>query len=537
MKKITVNKSDEVVVIVEKIIDTDDNEVVLSVPRFSHIGESLSNFHLLKREADALDKKITIESVDDQVIELAELSGITAVNPFFTKNRRQFSDIVMPDKKQKGKRQKISAGVFPEDEPKKSAKDEEIERKIEEFNFPEMEIKKPRRSLASFIPKISLPSISIGRSFWMWVLVFGVVAMSIYLGIKVLPRAKVIIIPQTKEWAYKDSIVTDKSLSMDVSKMTISNQIFSQKKNVYLKFPASGKRQVEKSAGGTITVFNSYSSDPQPLVERTRFMTPDGKLFRLVKSITVPGAKISEGKIIPSSIDAEIVADKAGPDYNIGPVKLFTIPGLKGTAKYQAFYGESKGDMTGGFVGEVSYPTAEDIKKAKESALSSLEETLNTELFAQIPKDFKILDGAKKLKVISQKADEEADENSQFGVFSDIQLSIIVFKEDDLKNLLDKRAIQEGGSDFDIRTSEFTYGLARADFEKGVLSFPVDYKSVLVRHVDVEVLKNNIMGKSETELKTAIFSLPGLKSATVSLWPFWVKTVPNEIKKIEIVIE
>ena len=528
----------------EKIIDAEDNEVVLAVPRFSHIGESLSNFHLLRREADALDKKITIESVDDHVIELAEMAGIPAVNPFFTKNRRQFSDIVMPEKKQKGKRQKISTGVFPdeeEEEVKKLFRRDELKENLsdnfDDYKVPEIVLEKSKRDWGALIPKFSMPSFSITRRFWIWVLVLIVAGGLGFVAVKILPRAKVAIIPQTKDWIYKDSIVTDKSLGMDISKMIIPNQIFSQTKNVYLKFPASGKRNVEKFAKGMMTVYNSYSSDPQPLVERTRFMSPDGKLFRLVKTTTIPGAKIAEGKIIPSSIDVDVVADQAGPDYNIGPVKLFTIPGLKGTPKYQAFYGESKADMTGGFVGEVAYPTADDIKKAKESAKGTLEESLNTELFVKIPKDFKIMDGAKKFKVTEQKADEEADENSQFGIFSEAQLSFIVFKEKDLKDLLNKRAVQEGGPDFDVRTSEFTYGLARADFEKGTLSFPVDYKSVLVRKINVEELKNNILGKSEAELKTSIFALPGLKSATVSLWPFWVKKVPKDLEKIEIVIE
>ena len=96
MKKISVNKSDEAAVIVEKIIEAEDNDITLNVPRFSHIGGSLSNFHLLKREADALGKRIFVESVDDQVVELAEMSGLNSVNPFFTQNKRQFSDIVAP---------------------------------------------------------------------------------------------------------------------------------------------------------------------------------------------------------------------------------------------------------------------------------------------------------------------------------------------------------------------------------------------------------------------------------------------------------
>ena len=47
MKKISINKSDEVAIIVEKIIEAPDKEVVLSVPWFSHIAAPLSNFYLL----------------------------------------------------------------------------------------------------------------------------------------------------------------------------------------------------------------------------------------------------------------------------------------------------------------------------------------------------------------------------------------------------------------------------------------------------------------------------------------------------------
>ena len=537
MKKILVNKSDEVAIIVEKIIEADDKEVILGVPRFSHIGESLSNFHLLKREADALDKKIIIESVDDHVIELAEMGGLAAANPFFSKNKRQFSDIVVL-KKEKEKRVKIPSGVYSNEQMGEKAAKRYNREPEEEFLPPEDDIeKKPSKPffLKKLFSKLSFPGLT--KNFFLW---SGGIAVLIFLGVaaaKILPKAKVIIVPETKEWAYKDSIITEKTAVSDISKMSIPNQVFSQKKNVNLKFLATGKKQVEKKAVGKIMVYNSYSSDPQPLVENTRFMAPDGKLFRLVKTITVPGAKISEGKIMPSSIESEVIADKAGPDYNIGPVKLFTIPGFKGTPKYQAFYGESSESMAGGFVGEVAYPTDSDIKKAKLEAGKSLEEVLSAAILVQIPKDFKVLDGAKDFKIINQKVDESADENNQFGIFSEAQAAVIAFRENDLNDLLYKRAKQEGGTDFDARSHTLEYGIIRADFTKGIMTFPIDFKAVLARHIDVEDLKSKIIGKSENDLKTIIFSLPGLKSATISLWPFWVKTVPNSLDEITVIVE
>ncbi|MDO8429881.1 MAG: hypothetical protein Q7S73_00765 [bacterium] len=540
MKKITVNKSDEVAIIVEKIIEAQDNELILSVPRFSHLGESLSNFHLLQREAEALDKKLLIESVDDHIIELAEMSGLTAANPFFSKNKRQFSDIVAP--KETGpasRRKKPSIKIFREEGVDKKTEDEfsEMESDLDRPSFFKQKVARRFKFPEIKIPKLELPDTNFSKTY-LW---FGVFALAglifLMFGLQFFARAEVHIIAQKKQWLYNDSIITEKSAVLDQARMTIPNQIFSQKQNVQLKSPASGKRQVEKKATGMITVYNSYSSDPQPLVEQTRFLSPEGKLFRLTKKIIVPAAKIVEGKIVPSSIDTEVVADGAGPDYNIGPVKLFNIPGFKGTPKYQAFYGESKNNMAGGFIGEVAYPTADDIKNAKTKSRETLEAGLNNAIFSQIPKEFKILEGAKRFSVLSQKVDEEADGSGVFGIFSESELTVIAFKEEDLKNLLVQRAKKDNGEDFQVKSFKLEYGLARADFDKGRLSFPATYSAVLAKIINMETLKSDIMGKTEFELKSKIFSLPGLESATISLWPFWVKKVPESADKITITVD
>ena len=65
---------------------------------------------------------------------------------------------------------------------------------------------------------------------------------------------------------------------------------------------------------------------------------------------------------------AAIVADQAGPTYNVGPVAKLTIPGLQGSPKYDAFYGAIAGTTTGGFVGNKAVPTAADIASALDAA-------------------------------------------------------------------------------------------------------------------------------------------------------------------------
>lgn len=527
MKKISIEKSEEVSSIVEKVIDAESAEIILIVPRFSHLAESLSNFHLLKREADVLGRKITIESVDNRVIEMAEMSGLEASNPFLAKgkNSRQFVDIV-PAKK----------SFTPKKEVKAQEKIRVHEKRTEDFDdyaleeIPDIKIIRERKNIFGklFSGLVSSYKLII------WLMVLAAIGAGAFWY---LPKAEVKITAKKWEWTYNDSVSTDKSSKIDFIKMIIPNQVFSQTKNFDMKFPATGKKQVEDKAKGVITVYNSYSSSPQPLIHDTRFMSPDGKVFYTIKSVTIPGAKITEGKIIPSSIDVQVVAEKAGDSYNIGPTKLFTIPGFKGTPKYQAFYGESKAAMSGGFVGELTYPTADDIKTAKTSVSNTLESNLKTAVYMQIPQEFKILEDSTSFSVVSQTIKEQADAENNFSIFSEGKVTVIAFKEEDLKQALVQRALSEKGADLEVKNMDLSYGLVRADFQNGKMSFPVNFRVMLSSKIDAAALRDKIAGQPEIELRKTILSLPDIEKATVSLWPFWVRSAPSNLNKVKIIID
>ncbi|MHB9020055.1 MAG: hypothetical protein ACYC3G_04300 [Minisyncoccota bacterium] len=558
MKKININKSDEAALIVEKIIESDSDEIILIIPRFSQLGESLSNFHLLKREADAIDKKILIESVDNRVIELAELAGIEAINPFFVKNKRQFSDII--PKKERGSSSGTSSKMPSRSSVKKEKSSEDWDNNedqfikklsnnltLEEFEKKQSNIYKQEkaedveeleddRGIERFEEKESIFK-KIPIKLIAGVIVLGLI---IFGAVTILPKVDLKLVSKKIEWSYTDSVVTQLSAKVDYKTVTIPNQKSTSSKNLNMDFPATGKKQVSEKATGKLTVYNGYSSSPQTLVKDTRFLSPDGKIFKLAKQIIVPGAQISEGKIIPSSIDADVVAEKAGEEYNIGPVKLFQIPGFKGTPKYAAFYAESKSDMTGGFVGEISYPTTSDIAAAKKKIKETLESSLKTELYSKISSDFKIIEGSSSFVILKEDIKDAVDKNGNFSIFSEAQLTIISFKESDLIDVLSKKAETEKGEDYAVKSYTLDYGIARMDVGSGRLSFPVTFKAVLSYKIDIEKIKSEIAGMSDVQLRETVFSLPGIdieNQNIVSFWPFWVKTVPKNLNKINIVVD
>ncbi|MEK7554557.1 MAG: hypothetical protein AAB518_01040 [Patescibacteria group bacterium] len=523
-KKIAIGKSDEATVVAEKIIDAPGEAVILAIPRFSRLAESGANFRLLRREAEAVGKKLIIESIDEATAELAKANGIECRNPFFNEPMKRFSDIVT------GKSETHHAKVR---ETPLLTHTREAHRDIPEprdhFSRQDsVETRGKGRRSRLMIP--NRPLIYLG-------IALALIAISGIIGFTVLPRADIQIVAAKTEWSFAAPVVVDSSIAtVDAALRKIPGQMFKDKKNLDLSFPASGKGKVNRKATGVITIWNAHGTAPQSLVENTRFATPDGKIFRLTKRIVVPGATIQNGKIVPVSFDAEVAADKPGETGNIGPVSRFTIPGFAGTPKANTFYAESKTAMTGGFIGETAYPTASDISKAKTAAAEALEDSMRLVVLAGLDPSFKVVPGATSFKVTSQRVQEATDADGKFSVFTEGEMAVMAFREADVLDVLASLLEAQGASDFEVRSYELKYGTPVFSTNGG-LSLPLDYRSALARKIDPDDLKGRIAGKSEADLRSIIFSVPGVESAKVALWPFWVRWIPNNADRISIAVD
>jgi len=345
-----------------------------------------------------------------------------------------------------------------------------------------------------------------------------------WLAFTVLPRAEVMIITKKTDWRFNDLVAVEKD-------GVVPTQVLLEKKNAQITFPAAGKKVVSQKAGGKITVFNAFSSEPQQLVATTRFVTEEGRIYRLVKSVTIPGAKVEENKITPSLIAAEVSADKPGADYNIGPGKKLTIPGFKGSRKYAGFYGES-GEISGGKIGEVAYPTDDDIKKAKDKVASVLREALALQLPTRLEPGSILVEGAQQFSLTKATVNPETNEAGEFSVIAEGETRAVVFREKDLLAFLENKMKAELGQNYTFKNHQIKYDVARVDFGKVSLSLPVDFSGTAYIPVDVAALRQKIAGKSKTELKDIVFALPGLDKVQASLWPIYVNYVPDQLKII-----
>lgn len=360
----------------------------------------------------------------------------------------------------------------------------------------------------------------------------------IYAGTSILPKAKIKVTTKKTEWNYTDAITATKNASsIDTKNKNIPGEIFSQKKNLTFSFLATGKKYIERKASGKVTIYNIYSSQPQVFVANTRFLSPDGKIFKIDQRVVVPGAKVVEGKIASSSIEVIIYAEKPGPEYNIGQVSRFSIPGLQGTEKYRGFFAESKESMKGGFIGETVIPTENDIKLAKEKAVENFKNEIGSLLSSQIPEKFKVLDDSRVIKISKEEVNQITDEKGNFAVSIDGELSIISFDENNLLNLIKNLAKDELGQEFEINEYKLDYGVGKADIATSEFTFAIEFKGLFEKPVDTSNFKAGALGKNEKELSDFIHSMDNIEKANISFWPFWVKRVPNNINKVKIDVE
>lgn len=323
--------------------------------------------------------------------------------------------------------------------------------------------------------------------------------------------------------------VSDKFSSIDAGLNRIPGQLFSVEKNASQTFLTTGEKEVAQKARGIITIFNEYGTTPQILIATTRFQTPDGLIFRTLKGVTVPGTKVENGKIIPGSINVEVIADKPGQSYNI-PASKFSIPAFneRGDAgRYEKIYGRSDETMKGGAIGKARVVTDEEFNTAKQTLSDQVTKDIEDSLKTQTS-GLKVINSSTiKLKEpeSTAKVDEAAD---SFMMAVSGSIKTVGFKEDDLKGLI--KQYVDKTKNLIVLPEKLTISYNNIIFDEGsnILSFTVNIKGNGYAKIDTDKIKTDLSDKNEKEIKGYFNGAAGVESVKVILSPLWVKKIPKD---------
>jgi hypothetical protein len=328
---------------------------------------------------------------------------------------------------------------------------------------------------------------------------------------------------------------SDTYSSVDVTFMKIPGQLLEVTKTASNTVNATGSRDVASKARGKITVTNAYSSSPQTLIATTRFSSDGGLVFRTLQSITVPGTKVVAGKTVPGTITVDVVADKPGTTYNIpaGTFKIMAFVEKGDTEKAKQFYGVSDAPMSGGASGPSTVVTQANYDAAQAAALADVKNQIKDALTAQGP-ELMVIDGDNPVMKDPQSTARPDDAADAVTATATGTLKTIAFRRADLLEVIRKTILSKERLVVMPDKLDLTYSDVKFNADMGALTFTVNIKGTGYAPLDLDAIKADIGGKNADDIRTYFRSKEGVLSATVTMSPFWVTSVPQNPAKITI---
>jgi hypothetical protein len=378
-----------------------------------------------------------------------------------------------------------------------------------------------------------------------------IVLIAIFLVLSSFDSAKVTIKPKQVETSVnKNMEIADLSgtdTSYDLGYRTIELA-----KEASTVVEADSEEFVQQKASGIITIYNNYSSEEQNLIRNTRFESPEGLIYRIQESVTVPGYTGSESNITPGSLDVEVVADEFGDEYNVDSA-TFTIPGFKGQEPYEFFSAETKTAISGGFDGVRKVVSESNIETASAELKESVNEMLVNELQNQITDEFIAVYNS---GYFTYQNIEQSDDPNSEGVILKLkgELAAKVFNKIDLSNSVAVNTLNEYTLDQNVLIKDLDSGslaittdtvVNETEDEDGEIvetsenieNLNVSGSMNFVWQINEEEIKKGLMGVSENQLGDVMQNFVAVSGAESVIKPFWRSKFPTEIEKINIQIE
>jgi hypothetical protein len=348
-------------------------------------------------------------------------------------------------------------------------------------------------------------------------------------GLFYFSTTKVKVTPATLSAAVQESFTATHSTG------TLPYEVLVAEKYASQNVKGTGTKEVTAFASGTITIYNTQSK-AQKLIDKTRFATPTGLIFRIRTAVTIPAGSATK----PGSVTATVYADKAGADYNVGAT-TFTVPGFAGTPQAKQVYAESTSAMTGGASGMMPTVDATLEKDTRSALKSALERDLKVSIDAQIPTGYVLVPGS-----ISFAYQDVAPTASATAGSVEIReqgsLTAVVFP-----NVALAKTIAGSITSFEYQNEPLTLSSVEGltltatprlpDAKATSFTFTLSGTAQMVYTVDPTRIGAAISGKTRLEAKTALQNYPEVDQAVITLRPFWRKVLPEDPAQIEVSVD
>ncbi|MEA2578188.1 MAG: hypothetical protein QOD78_1776 [Chloroflexota bacterium] len=298
-------------------------------------------------------------------------------------------------------------------------------------------------------------------------------------------------------------------------------------------FPATGKRVEAANAKGAVRFDNLDPTSSNSIPKGSIVSTSSGVRFQTDSKVNIKRAQLVGLQIVPSHATVNVTAVDPGPDGNVEPNTITTVP--RGEEPF--FLKVNNPDATtGGTRTEFKRIKQEDVDKATAALTASLAAAFDAQLAdpnltgdaSTVFPETKVL-GAPVYSVdLATLVGQEVD---AFDLSATASGTVVAVDTAPVQTVAEARIASSVDPGFALIDGSGQFEPAPAEIVAGIITFPavVTAREVLV--LDTAAIKAEIMGKPIDQARQ-ILGTYGESQLTV--WPDWVGTVPTLDSRVEV---
>lgn len=530
---IYIDVEDDITTIISKIKASKERIIALVSPRRIGVLQSAVNIRLLARAATSADKRIVLITNDSVLAGLAATAKIPIAKTLQSKPEiAEIPVLKVDDDNDVIDGGKLAVGDMADSakRSKKSDEDSAVDNAIADANKKES---KGLDSLKKMVKKPKVPDFNTFRKKFL-LIGGGALLLVVFLvwAIWFAPHATVIISARTTSMTVSDTISLNETATTSAKSNVIKSVKKELAKEVSVEFSATGKKNVGEKATGVVVFSNSSSSSVT--ISAGTILKNSGLSYTLNSSVTVPGATLGwscPGYKCPGSASGSITASEGGAQYNAATGSMsISVDDISASLRSATSGGTDK---------TATVVTASDIESAK----SKLGEKKIDGLKEQLLSSF----GDSATVITESYVENRSDPNSSVAVDgeatgavtlkSTITASALAIDKNELKNFVEAKLKEEISGKKSQRI--YDNGVSKVAFSQ----FSKAHNTQTVRlttngkvgpDIKEANVKDQAKGKSYGEVQSAIESIEGVEDVDVKFSPFWVKSVPKDINKINV---
>lgn len=536
---IYIDVEDDITAIIGKIKASKEKIVALVPPKRVGVLQSAVNLRLLDRMASNSHKKLVIISSNPALLGLTAAAGIPVAKNLQSKPEiAEIAALSIDDADDIIDGAKLPIGELEKTADLVKVKDASVDDAIDTIDIDEMEVDTSaagavavkstdaKRKMSTKIPDFN----SFRKRLFLGIAGFVLLVAFLVWANVFAPGAVIVITAKTNQAPVSKIVTLSGATPTNVEKGTIQSIPQALKKDMSVKFNATGSQDIGNKATSTVRL-SKLSQEDTAVPAGTKLSSSEGFIFLTQSAVTIPASVPCFPTYCAQNVDVDVAAQFGGTQYNGITGSLSGAPASASAVLKTA--------TSGGTSKMATVVSAEDIQKATE-ALNSLSTDDMKKAVTALFKNGEIIIAdsftIERSTPVSTPA-LGAEATAQATLTSNVTFTITGIAKSDVEMYLKDSLNKQIGGEKNQRI--YSTGIDKvvlAGFNKAgdVTTVNISAKGQVGPKIDTDAVKQQAKGKKAGEVQAQLTTIPGVDSVKVNFSYFWVTTIPNDVTKVDV---